>query len=1271
MPKSSSRKRKKQRTGRPRELRQDELVSSDAPDVEFERRRDALREFLCRFNALDVLVSIGVSELWLPNRSSQVKHLLALNIALATPEPAFARDVRLATYEQFCEFHAELQRLLPRFPTMEDFVTEADWGEVCVETPQGFAPAFFGGSVERIPDFIEAFRVLRGDDPQALGDMHLALAIQGHIIREVDADAVGHREHIDPGHLETPTAEFWGACSSALLSTADAPFASFDNASPSLVAAELGFLRQPRSFAEFGNAVMTGSVVPVLAVRVGSRHVPISLRSGPSVVVDHWDAAPPAASPARALNLSRRVARFVSLRLRDRELMVGPLELPFQIDGRDWFVAAALMCGDRIQLVVPVQPQDLPAVGHIESRVKRLASQPKRWGLLLRDRGQVVEFRGADGSRPTAEHFDVLAVLAKVGTAPHRIVSPGKKVRVLALPDFVTIFDSLEDVDELRRFWGYVDGLNPIVGGMSGIADHFASFRDTDELLIGGATQPTFIGLDPHWNSSWRFKVLSEFWGRAPHHFPDGKATWVIDEKSDGLTVLRAKGPLALAWSGSAGTCTVQAILEVSDDVDPANGRLVELFVHCLADATTQRSALIDKSEPFLRDHIVVRCHADPDTLVEADQEPKSEVASRPLLNGWKIEPASRSDGLVVSVRVNLARLRTKLDQANDASFEAECLESLMVGICGLLGVQPSPEVLGLVRETASRQPRFRMQTTRRTVDVPEHADPDLPKPQQYKLARRDLALVLKDQGVVAPSRHELEPAKLVINGARDALRKLVHERIARFDRSKLLLFCIAQHDQVTAKYRHEVTRLQLSMKHQVSFNRTELLAKAHEELTTAGRNYRYLLECCLSLPAVGNATVRSEDVVQLIADVDWLAVLYGASDTLHNDIDVGGLEVDDQFIPTVFFSEGREEQERLFLEEFAAAKLGIDLNEDDEVTSEQEDGINLEAINDAFAADVGFSLSHLVQTLAVLSRWYSAGGAQDLQFCYRESPAAVASKLVERLPEVNMGTAERIVEFLTLDPAGIRRLAGKDTDEPDVPTWEHNKRVHRYLIRPLVKVQEDLLAWGAATVKRSSAIWLGTLTNGYLPADFAWPNVISQVRGIKAKLEAKLEVRAFEVCSRATPFAIHGIDFKRRFPKEGFDDVGDFDVLAYWPARNLWLSVECKYNQPPFCLKDGRRLRERIFGAGKDHGQFQKIERRRVFLSRNVAQLRELLKWPEGAAGLEPRFLEVYVSRDIYWWMRNPPYVVPTEFVRVDALDNWLRSRVGAAADLGRVDGM
>ena len=55
------------------------------------------------------------------------------------------------------------------------------------------------------------------------------------------------------------------------------------------------------------------------------------------------------------------------------------------------------------------------------------------------------------------------------------------------------------------------------------------------------------------------------------------------------------------------------------------------------------------------------------------------------------------------------------------------------------------------------------------------------------------------------------------------------------------------------------------------------------------------------------------------------------------------------------------------------------------------------------------------------------------------------------------------------------------------------------------------------------------------------------------------------------------GIDFHRRYPKEKFDDVGDYDVLAYWPNKNIWLTIECKYNKVPFCLKNSRRLRDYI----------------------------------------------------------------------------------------------
>jgi hypothetical protein len=558
---------------------------------------------------------------------------------------------------------------------------------------------------------------------------------------------------------------------------------------------------------------------------------------------------------------------------------------------------------------------------------------------------------------------------------------------------------------------------------------------------------------------------------------------------------------------------------------------------------------------------------------------------------------------------------------------------------------------------TAARLPRFTLKCVERTVDVPDFAQPLVPQPEQYKIARRDLAIVLKQQGVEAPGRYELAPAKMIIDSARDKLRQKVQERISELDRKSLLLFCIEQHDALMAEYRREVFRIKQSMNHEVSYDRSEAMSDAHDRFTQTARNYRYLLECCLSSPAHGIVPALPPVVVQLVASIDWLFVLYGASDVLHNGIDAAGLELDHSFVPEVFYSHDREEKEREFSIEVAQAKLGIDLIQEDEVNSAQNDGDEWGALDIAFESDLGFSFKHLVQTLLVLASWHEVGGDSELRFCYQASTVTIVGKLTESIEGLSEAEARRIVDFVTLDSTAVRRLLGKVADESDVPVWEHTKRGNRYTIRPVIKIEDGLLAWGAAAANRASSIWSGSISEGYLPADFNWPRVRERVRAIKEGLEKQLEVQAFKVCSRTTAYVIQGIDFKYRFPDERFDDVGDFDVLAYWPDSNRWLIMECKYNQPPYCLKDARRLRERIFGRGSDRGQFGKIEKRRSFLLEHYDRLRVLLGWPAPPSDREPTFTEVYVSRDIYWWMRNPPYNVPTSFVRIDGLDGWLRT--------------
>ena len=1232
---------------------------SKEADADVDRRGKQLGDLFSQFNAEDVVVALGVSDLWLPNISAQVKHHFALGAFAATGHERFTPSGRLDTYAKFSAFIGAVHALLPSFPSLEDFIPEPDWGEVRVASKNDFPKIFYGSSVERIPDFIEAFRLRHEALPAALNDMDLAIALQDRLISLVRREVIGNASEISPGHVEVPTEAFWTECRDALLLACDALPHGVDGISAKL-AWELGSFERSKTASSFGDAVMQGASLPAVTIGWNGKRFPLSPRNATSVVIDHWAEKAADQIADDLLELGRRLARFVSLRLEDGSVVSGPLQLVSRTASVAQRFAAVVKTDKKFHFVVVLDAENLSSLGQLEQEVHRLVAGGVEWALLREARGQAMAFRRKDGTQPGPSDISILAVLSRVATSWMHLTMPKTTARVMALPDFVSIFDSLKDADEFDKFWTYVDANRSVLGPMSGgPADLFASFRDSHALLVDGAFHPTMISLDPHWGSNWRYKELTKFWAVAPPQFPDGTLAWNVEEKSDGLQRLIAKGSPTLAWSTTVRACAVQAVFEISkQELDLLNGRMLELFVHCLADTVSQRKDLIEDLKLFDRKRIVVVCSASNEArATENEDETTDAKSSLPLLSNWRLLGDTDAGAFVASVEVNLARLQSRLDSPVDALFEAECAIEAVGGLAALVGMTLGSEFTAGLAATASRKPRFTLKRIRRTVDVPDFSTAEVPQPEQYKIARRDLAVSLKNQGVT-PGRYELAPAKAIIDPARDAMRLEVHAKISTFDRRTLLLFCIEQHDAITAEYRREVFRLRQSLQHEVSFDRTDAMAEAHETFTRGARNYRYLLECCLSSPASGASAVHASDVILLVAAIDWLFVLYGASDVLHNDIEVAGLELDHSFVPQVFYSADREHKEREFSREIADAKLGIDLLQEDEVNSAQEGGKEWCVLDQAFMADLKFSFTHLAQALLVLARWKDMGGDSQLRLAYQAPHETVVERIAGSVEDMSAVEARNVVTFLTLDATKVRRLLGKTLDESDVPVWEHTKRGARYTVRPLIEIAPGVLAWGAAAADRALSIWTGSTSNGYLPADFDWPHVREAVRDIKEGLEEQLEVQAFKVCSRATPHSIHGIDFKYKCPKEKFDDVGDFDVLAYWPGSNLWLSVECKYNQPPFCLKDARRLRDRIFGSGSERGQFAKIERRRGFLSSRAEQLRVLLAWPAPGSGTPPIFTEVYVSRDIYWWMRNPPFEVPTHFVRIDALDGWLRSQ-------------
>lgn len=1220
----------------------------EAVEKEFAQHVSAVRTVLERYEPFDATLAIAVSDLWPANAASPIKHILAWAILSGMP-PISEKALRINTYEDFKTFAEALIAAYPDIPMLEDFVPEIDWGNVRVPLLDEHVPMFYGSCIERTPDFVEAFRITQASNREALADMDLVIATQSHILRSMPELANRPEVDVTNGHIEVPTAEFWVSCRATLLS-AQNELKDWRASSSGRLDTRIGAYQAPLGRDAFGNACMQGIALPFVGMVFDDQWIPICIRSAPGNTIDAWVDQDKARPIDHATHWS--LARFVQERF--RHVVPGPLHI--WVDDREFDLPISCVISDtRLWLFVCCSPTTVAAAERQAQEVLSALQPGRKWGFK-RAHGPHSLIANGDGQSPSAKDVSVLFVLTMAGTAFGAVNAPKKPIHLLPLADLITIFDAIEDLDELERFWKYIDAQGRSLSPFSrAAADLFASFRDTDEVLVDGAVTPTFIALDTSWGSSWRYKNLSAFWANAPRHFPDGSIGWHLDKNASGVIEMRSRHDDSYAYSVEVACCTVQVVMRIDRSLNLLENRMLDLFVQALSDCLQLCRDLVSGLALFERRHVVVKCEADHAHRLDESTMPDAAAPTTSIVTSCN----KISNGpLTLRLQVNAEAVQAGLNEASTATFEIESLIEALVAIHRVCGWELADDVLTQVRATATRPARYHLAVVQQSVDALEYVDPIIPKPMDYKLARRNLAVGMQKLGF-APGRYELKEAKERIDAGREHLRQHIDGLIAKYGPNELARCCIEQHDALLTSERHRVMRARQSLAHEVDYDRHEVVADARKEFGGNARHYRYLLEKVLSAPhRTGQQPVDASVLRELVGLVDWYMVLAGASDILHNGVDVGGIELDEAYIPQVFYSADMDAREAAFEHQSARSRLGIGVTASDAVSGSLAMDLETPGLRQAFRQDVGFELKHLLQSLIVLSQPVRHALATVPALSHAASGPVIRAAILHSVEGITEADCEAIVQFLILHPAGIRRLSGRDVDEGDVPFWEHNKRLHRYAIRPLVP-DGGQLRWGAEQASRALDIWTRSVVDGYLPAEFSWPEVEREVRTIKERIEKQLEMRTEEILQRFTPFVMRGMDFFKKFKGEGFADIGDFDVLAYWPATNTLAAVECKYNQPPFCVKDSKRLRDRIFGQHETDraGQFSRISGRRAFVQEHRARMLELLKWSP-AATAESRYVEMYVSRDVHWWMLHPPYPVPTEFLRVDSLDDWLKSQ-------------
>ena len=1239
----------------------------------FDGNLESIKRLYRKYSVEELAAALFVSNLWLPNIASHAKHtLFAMALSSLKPEE-FQKTSAMKDYGDFRLFLEALYKLSPNFMMLEDYVPKLDWGEIRFPFGTKKYRIFYGGDLENAYDFLTLFELiyrpfdrrmteLAGRSP--LDELGRVLTLQDAIIGGISSQLSRDSIEISPGDLSIPSEVFWR--------DATRTYESFDwnqiagasllrEFSVTLGGLPLAMLSKDKVV----EAVSDGQTFPSLFIEHEGRHFPILPRRMSGVLFDAWgellkrheDALHRADRPLES-EVADGFFRFVKERFSKDDALFFVSACDGDQKSHEIVFPAAIKSKDKLILFYILPPatdgevlsQKLAEVSpKLKEAVRLLQVLPIQ--LILHLESKRAEFRSG------ALTPMIFILIPQISTGPCRIrIEEELPGRVEFMDSVLAMLDEIYEVEQLSDFLDYLKMMDTsFMAPMTSLMDKFASFQDSHGVLIGGASEPDMVMLDPHWGSSYRFQSLVKFWSLYPERDLFGHPrSWQVHE--EGLHRIRLA---ARSFFGSVLYCQIgKAQVFVTcpfHAMSPDQGRVAVFLAECAEDNLYQYRDVVGTHRVF-QSSCDLTVQLFPHSLVTAN--PAFEHLHH-LIPGTRLWCADTAymDERSVGVRIvfNVEAVQEAFLKVKDRSMEAALLLEIVQQLDSLHPDETNAAILETIEKGKGGKPRFKFGMTKKPASFPEFVKPCLPIDRDFKLAKKRVAELAKQEGL-SEGKYDLAAAKEKLDALRKAMIAEINTAVARYDFCSSIPLLLGWADALANKRERERMMLQHSLEHEVDYNREERYAENENKFTQMHRNYRYLIEKFVQLRPSGKDTITEEVARFLVAFIDWFFVITGARDAIHYNINPTGITINQEFLVDVEYAGDMKGCQELFAREDAQLRLGLIGNSSDKAEHPKSPEEQMTALDDPFLVEYGFKFTSLVSLLIVLTYWPEQHDGVPEAMSYSATQDEISTASQKAIATFEAGETGPILDFLTLKPEEMLRIIGEDHPCDDLPVWEHNKRSARYTLRPLIKI-EDRYHWGPYAVRSAGLIWSGSPSMGTLPVDIGKGRVEQLLEQWKPLLDKEVELRAAEVVKRFTPHVtpsakLHRLDSAGKHP----EDLGDYDVLAYSTKAHAVLNIECKNMLPVYCLKDAKRLRERIFGVpGKDEGHFRQIEKRQQYLLGHWAAIAKALKWPLSAAE-PPKILSLYVTPITYWWTRFPPRKVDTTFLRVEMLSKFIQ---------------
>lgn len=1235
-----------------------------------------IKNLFKNYSITDVATSLFISSLWLPNNGSTIKHQLSTAIFASIKPKGFNFIDEITNYTDFKYFCHKLYNLTPDFPTLEDYIPNFDWGSVKFHHDGINYKIFYETGISNIYDFLTAFQLLyvtldqeykqlSGRSPKL--ELQQCLNMQDRIIEKINTQPSEDKlVKISLGHIEVPSESFWLQTHKLYSENFSIDFSSFLGLNDYFI--ELGSVKEEDiSGSDFGNKIFEGSLLPTYFIRNGNKYYPILARRFSNILIEKWSKIFSQYNTQIKKDkfsykdiLSIQVSNFLQVRFRKQDFYPIVSALYDDKKPHELIFSGYIIVEDKLVLFYIAKPYSTKEeigreLNELEPKLKEaidlISKEPATLALHL-ERKNVIYKPVAGNKKLKPQIFVILPQVTLEGFPI--AVSKDFPGRIIFLDEFLGVMDEIESPKELSEFIDYLETIETrITIPLITFLDQYGSFKDSSGVLIRGANEPTDIMIDPFWGTDSRYKSLRSFWEIYPEiNFMGHPKSWKIKQETPTRTRLSARSYLGCALYFKVQNTNI-FLTSPLDCQSYEQGSMSNLLMECLEDYMARLIEIIS-DHCFFKSFNELEIIIFPDKLLSEEQF-KHIRHLNPIDGYWKSDtgyPKPSCPGIrLVYNQENL--LKAFQDSINN-DIEIELLIEIIARLNNFCSDSNYKNYIEELKKQKGKKPRFKTIYQSKKVAFPEFISAEIPTIHDHKISRKIEAQIALTMGI-KPGRYRLDKAKKIMNDLRRELVIYINKEISQYSYQENIKYLITRIDSLIDKFVLEEIVLKESIKHEVDFIREEHYSKSHADFTNLHKNYRYLLEKFVQLKPNGKKLLDGKSFRYLVAFVDKIREIYEASDIINYEIYPVGLEIDGDFIIQVKSKVDLEEMQRQYGNGQAKIDLGLIGNESDRVNSSIPIKQYLNDLDLAFKKDFGFCLKNMVNLLQIMSLWPEYSKNISEASYYYATIEEITDVAVKAIKGYDSSETEKILDFLTLKSEEMLTIIGSTKLAEDLPVWEHQKRPYRYLIRPLLFINGKYY-WGPHSVNRSGKIWAIVPTNGTLPTNLAAPNINNLLRANQVVIEKNIEDKVLEIIKRYTSWA-DKVNYTRNTHPQS---LGDYDVLAYIPEINILLNIECKDILGAFCLKDAKRIRDKIFRLEyekgrkvKNPGNLLKVENREEYLKKNIDIFRERLKWPIKD---NAKIISIYATRMDYWWTKFPPRSTTVEFMRVDFIGNYIK---------------